>query len=232
MAAKKILVVEDEKNIAKGVAYNLEREGFRVEIARDGEEGLRAVKASAPDLVVLDLMLPKIDGLEVCRQLRGLDKTAAIPIIMLTAKTQEADRVVGLEIGADDYIPKPFSHRELAARVKAVLRRAQGAALPPVWRSGRLGIDWERRTVKVGDRAVKLTPKEFELLRALVQAKGRVLSKEALLERVWGYDRSMEIETRTVALHVSQLRQKLGSEGKRILTASGVGYRFQMPDEE
>jgi len=232
MIHPKIVVVEDEKNIVRVLTYNLEREGYQVSVARDGEEALEKIRRQMPDLVILDLMLPKVDGLEVCRQLRADSRTARLPIVMLTAKTQEADRVVGLELGADDYIAKPFSPRELVARVKAVLRRASHTELPPVWRCGLLSVDWGRRVVKIKQRTVTLTPKEFELLKALVEANGRVLSRDTLLERVWGYDQAVEIQSRTVDLHVSQLRQKLGPEGKRVLTATGAGYRFQMPDEE
>jgi len=228
----KILLVEDEKNIAKVVAYNLEREGYQVAAARDGEEALAKTRKENPDLVILDLMLPKLDGLEVCRQLKGDPKTARIPIIMLTAKTQEADRVVGLELGADDYVAKPFSVRELAARVKAVLRRGQPTEAPVLWKGWDLEVDWERRKVKSKKKLVELTPKEFELLKVLVEASGRVLSRELLLEKVWGYDQASEIQSRTVDLHISQLRQKLGSPGKQILTVTGAGYRFRMPDEE
>ncbi|PIQ83022.1 MAG: DNA-binding response regulator [Candidatus Omnitrophica bacterium CG11_big_fil_rev_8_21_14_0_20_64_10] len=229
----KILVVEDEKNIVKVVTYALQREGYRVEVAVTGAEALTKVRQGMPDLVLLDLMLPEIDGLEVCRQVRGDARTSGIPIIMLTAKSEEADRVIGLEMGADDYLTKPFSARELTARVKAVLRRAAGAGgAAEVWRCGALTADWGRRLVKLKEKPVKLTPKEFELLRTLAQSGGRVLSREALLERVWGYDRSLEIQTRTVDLHVSQLRQKLGSEGKRLVTATGVGYRFVLPEED
>jgi two-component system alkaline phosphatase synthesis response regulator PhoP len=231
--SQKILVVEDEKNIAKVVGYNLEKEGFEVVLAGDGEQALKLVREADPDLVILDLMLPKLDGLEVCRQIRADAKRARLPIIMLTAKTQETDRVVGLEMGADDYISKPFSPRELVARVKAVLRRARGQAeIPTVWKCGSLEVDWERRIVKVKQKPVALTPKEFELLHALIEREGRVLSREKLLEQVWGFDQAAEIQSRTVDLHVSQLRQKLGAEGKRILTVTGAGYRFQMPDEE
>lgn len=225
-------MVEDEKNIVRVVTYNLEREGYQVSVAKDGEEALERVRRDTPDLVILDLMLPKVDGLEVCRRLRADPKTKHLPIIMLTAKTQEADRVVGLELGADDYVPKPFSPRELVARVKAVLRRARRAELPSVWRCGNLQVDWERRVVRSKQRAVELTPKEFDLLKTLVEANGRVLSREALLEQAWSYNQAMEIQSRTVDLHVSQLRQKLGAEGKRILTVTGAGYRFQMPEEE
>ena len=228
----KILVVEDEKNIAKVVTYNLEREGYQVEVACDGEEALEKARRSLPELILLDLMLPKLDGLEVCHRLRGDPKTASIPIIMLTAKTQETDRVVGLEMGADDYVSKPFSPRELLARVKAVRRRSQRADLPDVWRCGILEVDWAKRLVKLRQKAIMLTPKEFDLLKVLAQAHGRVLSREGLLEQVWGYDQAAEIQSRTVDLHISQLRQKLGAEGKRILTVTGAGYRFRMPDEE
>ncbi len=228
----KILVVEDAKNIAKVVAYNLEREGYQVSSARDGEEALAKARKELPDLVILDLMLPKVDGLEVCRQLKADPKTARIPIIMLTAKTQEADRVVGLEMGADDYVAKPFSVRELAARVKAVLRRGQSSEAPTLWKGWDMEVDWERRKVKSKKKRVELTPKEFELLRVLVEANGRVLSREMLLEKVWGYPQASEIQSRTVDLHISQLRQKLGAPGKQILTVTGAGYRFRMPDEE
>lgn len=232
MAHQKILVVEDEKNIVRVVTYALAREGYKVSAAKDGAEALEKVRHERPDLVILDLMLPTVDGLEVCRQLRADPTTVRLPIIMVTAKTQEADRVVGLELGADDYLPKPFSPRELVARVKAVLRRAAAAEPPTLWRCGTLEADWDRRMVKVKQQAVSLTPKEFELLKALVEARGRVLSREALLEQVWGYDQAVEIQSRTVDLHISQLRQKLGPEGKRVVTATGAGYRFQMPDEE
>ncbi len=232
MASQRILVVEDEKNIVRILTYNLEREGYQVTVAKDGEEAIEMAKRDLPDLILLDLMLPKVDGLEVCRQLRSGAKTAHLPIIMLTAKTQESDRVVGLEMGADDYIPKPFSPRELIARVKAVLRRSKRAEIPTVWRCGQLEVDWDRRIVKVKQKSVSLTPKEFELLKVLVEKQGKVLSRDNLLESVWGYEQAGEIQSRTVDLHISQLRQKLGPEGKRILTATGAGYRFQTPDEE
>ncbi len=233
MSSLKVLIVEDEKNIAKVVAYNLAREGYQTAVAKDGLEALTAARKESPDLVILDLMLPKLDGLEVCRQLKSDPKTARIPIIMLTAKTQEADRVVGLEMGADDYVAKPFSVRELTARVKAVLRRGRSAGVAAaVWKGNDLEVDWERRKVKSKKKPVELTPKEFELLKVLVEANGRVLSRELLLEKVWGYDQASEIQSRTVDLHVSQLRQKLGVPGKQILTVTGAGYRFRMPDED
>ena len=232
MMRSKVLVVEDEKNIARIIAYNLEREGYKVEIASDGEEALEKARREAPDLIILDLMLPKSDGLEVCRMMRSDPKTSSAAILMLTAKTQETDRVVGLEMGADDYMAKPFSNRELIARVKAILRRTTRIEAGPIWRWRTVEADWERRTVKVKGKQVPLTPKEFELLKSLAQAHGRVLSRDLLLQEVWGYEQALEIQSRTVDLHISQLRQKLGSEGKRVLTVTGAGYRFQMPDEE
>lgn len=223
----RVLVIEDEANIAELVRYNLEREGFQVIVAQNGEEGLRLVGQHRPDVVLLDLLLPKLDGLEVCRRLRQAEATRATPIIILTAKASEADKVSGLELGADDYVTKPFSPRELIARVRAALRRS-GAQSPDAAgsRIGKLEIDWERHLVRLKGAPVHMTAKEFRLLKALVDAHGRVLSREALLERVWGYDPAMEIETRTVDFHISQLRQKLGAEARRLVTVPGTGYRL------
>ncbi len=224
----RVLVIEDEKNIAELVRYNLEREGFQVVVAQNGEEGLRLVEQHHPDLVLLDLLLPRLDGLEVCRRLRQNDATRLLPIIILTAKASEADKVSGLELGADDYVTKPFSPRELIARIRVALRRRPSARaeLTAASRIGTLEVDWERHLVHVKGAPVRLTAKEFRLLRVLVEARGRVLSREALLERVWGYDPSLEIETRTVDFHISQLRQKLRTEAHRLVTVSGAGYRF------
>ncbi len=225
-----IVLIEDEKNIAELVRYNLQREGYRLSLAVNGEEGLRLIEQQRPDLVLLDLLLPRLDGLEVCRCLKQKEDTRAIPIIMLTAKASETDKVTGLELGADDYVTKPFSPRELVARVRAVLRR-RAASLPPKWlRCGALEADWERHQVSVNDHPIKLTSKEFKLLKVLVEAGGRVLSREALLDQVWGYDPSLEIETRTVDFHVSQLRRKLLTEGRRIITVAGSGYQFVTDD--
>lgn len=220
-----IVLIEDEKNIAELVRYNLRNEGFRVSVADDGEEGLRLIERERPDLVLLDLLLPRVDGLEICRRLKHLDGTRSIPLIMLTAKAGEADKVAGLELGADDYVTKPFSPRELVARVRAVLRR-RSTAPSSRFQSGALEVDWERHKILVGGKAVQLTPKEFHLLKALVEAKGRVLSREALLDRVWGYDPALEIETRTVDFHIGQLRRKLGCEAARLRTVPGAGYQF------
>ncbi|HEX9779761.1 MAG TPA: response regulator transcription factor [bacterium] len=223
--AARILVVDDEQSIAETVKYNLEKAGFRVSTAADGPAGVEACRRDPPDLLVLDLMLPGMDGFDVCRLLKQEPKTRQVPILVLSVKSEDTDKVVGLELGADDYLTKPFSPRELVARVKAILRRYQEP--PPAGLAiDDLRVDWERHLVTIKQRAIELTPKEFGVLRALVEAKGRVLNREFLLERVWGYDRAVEIETRTVDLHVSQLRKKLGRAGSRILTVKNVGYRF------
>jgi DNA-binding response OmpR family regulator len=225
--AQDVLVVEDETDIRNLVVFHLVREGFRCRTATTGAEALREVRAHPPDLVVLDLMLPELDGLEVCRRLRADPGTAALPIIMLTAKADEVDRVVGLEMGADDYLIKPFSPKELVARIRAVLRRARAPAPLSTLHGGGLVLDAARHTVSVAGAPVVLTPKEFDLLQALMEAAGRVLSREWLLDRVWGYTRAGEIESRTVDVHVRRLRAKLGEEGRRIATVKGIGYRFE-----
>ncbi len=226
-----ILIVEDEKDIVKMLDYNLKKEGFKTLIAHDGEDALDAANIRYPDLILLDLMLPGMDGLEVCKSLKGESKTALIPIIMLTAKSQESDKVVGLELGADDYMTKPFSPRELVARIKAVLRRfKEKDKLPEVLKIGELTLDFSRIAVTVKDKPVELTAKEFELLRALIKAKGRVLSRDYLLDTIWGFDHAMEIQTRTVDVHIRTLRKKLKSESGRIVTVKNYGYRFEHED--
>jgi two-component system, OmpR family, alkaline phosphatase synthesis response regulator PhoP len=206
---------------------HLERDGFRCRTASNGSEALREARAAVPDLIVLDLMLPELDGLEVCRQLRRDGSTAGVPIIMLTAKSDEVDRVVGLEIGADDYVAKPFSPKELVARVRAVLRRARHEPASRVLSQSAVTLDPARHLVTLNGRRLELTPKEFDLLHALLGAAGRVLSREHLLNRVWGYARADEIESRTVDVHVRRLRSKLGDAGARITTVKSVGYRFE-----
>ena len=228
MPREKILIVDDEQDIVDAIEYQLKREGFRVATAGDGEHALALAQKDIPDAIVLDLMLPGVDGLDVCRTLRAQEKPKHIPILMLTAKTQEADRVVGLELGADDYITKPFSVRELVARIKAVLRRTKGEQSIDIVQLGMLRVDQGKHVVMVKGQEVALTAKEYGVLTALLEVKGRVLSREQLLERVWGYDRSVEIETRTVDLHVSQLRRKLGPEGKRLVTVKSAGYRLEL----
>jgi two-component system, OmpR family, phosphate regulon response regulator PhoB len=224
----RVLIVEDEPDIRELLAFHLEREGYHVTRSRTGADALRQVRARPPDLILLDLMLPELGGLDVCRRLRQDPRTASVPIVMLTARGEEVDRILGLELGADDYVVKPFSPKEVVARVRAVLRRAgaRDGAAPVV--SGRLVIDPDRHTVQVDAAAIELTPKEFDLLRALAEARGRVLSREFLLDRVWGYASAGEIESRTVDVHVRRLRMKLGDEGQRITTVKGVGYRLEV----
>ena len=227
--ASRVLIVEDERDIRDLVVHHLERDGYQVSTAGSGEEALLRVGKSPPDLVLLDLMLPAMSGLEVCRRLRQEPATATLPILMLTAKADEVDRVVGLELGADDYVVKPFSPKELLARVRALLRRSRLLPDAAPMTFGALTIVPGAHRASVGGEVVALTPKEFDLLRALVEARGRVLSREFLLDRVWGYSHADEIESRTVDVHIRRLRVKLGAEGRRILTVKSVGYRFE-PD--
>jgi len=227
-----VLVVDDEQDIAGLIKHSLERGGdINVEIVGTGDEALKAVNERTPDLIVLDLNLPVLSGLEVCRILRARASTARVPIIMLTARTSESDRVTGLDVGADDYITKPFSLRELAARVRAVLRRGHvgpgnghSTTEALVYRGKHLVADFDAVAVSVDNESVRLTRREFELLRYLVENKNRVLSRDRLLERVWGYDRL--VETRSVDVHVGRLRGKLGNAGRQIETVVGLGYRF------
>jgi phosphate regulon transcriptional regulator PhoB len=229
-SGQKILVVEDEPDISKLVSYNLAQERFKVLTAEDGEQALKVIQREKPNLVVLDLMLPGLSGMEVCKILRDRPETAKLPILMLTAKASETDRVVGLEMGADDYLAKPFSPREMVARVRAILRRANNAAhaeAPPAYDRGGLKIDFTTYEVFVRGRTVKLTLKEFELLRFLVQNPNRVLSRDQLLDRVWGGETF--VTPRTVDLHIRRLRkaiEKDDSKPKWILTLRGVGYKF------
>jgi phosphate regulon transcriptional regulator PhoB len=227
MAALRVLIVEDEPDIRDLLVFHLERDGYQVAKARSGADALRQAQGSPPDLVLLDLMLPEMDGLEVCRRLRQNPVTQGIPIVMLTARGDELDRVLGLEMGADDYVVKPFSPRELMARIRAVLRRTRPVPGSAPLTVGGLSIDPAAHLVTVNEAPVSLTRREFDLLRALVEARGRVLSREYLLDHVWGYSAAEEIESRTVDVHVRRLRQKLGPEGQRIGTVTGVGYRLE-----
>jgi two-component system phosphate regulon response regulator PhoB len=224
----KVLVVDDEKDIVSLLRYHLEKAGFQCVEAMDGASALRCVREQRPDLLILDLMLPGMDGLEICRWLRREASTARLPILILTAKAEEVDRVVGLELGADDYVVKPFSPRELIARVRAILRRVQEPVDLSVRRVGALEVDEGRHAVTVQGTGIELTAKEFGLLCALMRANGRVLNREQLLEGVWGYADAAAIESRTVDVHIRRLREKLGPEAKRIVTVKGVGYRFDM----
>ena len=223
----KILVVDDEQSIRELLEFNLKKNGYETLTAADGREALQ--KAEGTDLILLDLMLPEIDGIEVCRRLKTAAKTADIPIIMLTAKAEEVDRIIGLEMGADDYVAKPFSMRELMARIKAVLRRSSSSDRnnSNVLVIGRLKIDFASYKVWLDDATVPLTPKEFDLLKLLVTNQGRAFSRDELLERVWGYE--YYGDTRTVDVHIRHLRSKLAADealSNAIETVRGVGYLF------
>jgi phosphate regulon transcriptional regulator PhoB len=227
---QKILVIEDEPDIRKLVQYNLAQERFRVLEAEDGEQALKILQRDKPHLVILDLMLPGLSGLELCKILRERPETSQLPILMLTAKTGEADRVLGLEMGADDYLAKPFSPREMVARVRAILRRSESAStgdLPNVYEKGLLKIDFGTYEVHVRGRPIKLTLKEFELLRFLVQNPNRVLNRDQLLDRVWGGETF--VTPRTVDVHIRRLRKAVEKDDRKpqwILTLRGVGYKF------
>jgi two-component system, OmpR family, alkaline phosphatase synthesis response regulator PhoP len=217
-----ILVVDDEEGIVQLARLYLDREGFRVHTARDGQEGLEAARRLKPDLIVLDLMMPRMDGWEVCRRLR---KDSAVPIIMLTARADDVDKIVGLELGADDYLPKPFNPRELVARVKAILRRVQAAPDPDaVLDVADVHVDPSRREVLVAGEPVQLRAQEFELLLVLMQSEGRVMTREALLSRAWGYEYTGE--SRTVDVHVAFLREKLKGASIQIQAVRGLGYKL------
>jgi len=233
MSKEKMLIIEDEKDIVKMLDYNLKKEGFKTLSAYNGEDGLDMASKENPDLILLDLMLPEIDGFDVCKALKSDPKTSHIPIIILTAKDQETDKIVGLELGADDYVTKPFSPRELIARIKAVLRRAKEKdKLPEVLKIGDLTIDFSKIMVLIKDKPIELTSKEFELLKILIKAKGRVLSRDYLLDTIWGFDQALEIQTRTVDVHITTLRKKLKNESKRIVTVKNYGYRFELDSDE
>jgi two-component system phosphate regulon response regulator PhoB len=230
MAKATILAVDDEADILELIRYNLVREGFQVATADTGEQALKEVRSRKPDAVVLDLMLPGIDGLEVCRTLKSTPDTAHIPIIMLTAKTEEADVVTGLEMGADDYVMKPFSPRVLCARVKAVLRRRQtSAGTNETLHFGALLIQPEQHSVRVENRPVELTATEFRILHMLARRPGWVFSRDQIVDSVQGSD--ADVTGRSVDVHIVSLRRKLGSHGPCIETVRGVGYRFREPDD-
>jgi len=227
---QKVLVVEDEPDISKLVSYHLTQERYKVLAAEDGERALKIIERDKPNLVILDLMLPGLSGMEVCRILRDRPDTAKLPILMLTAKASEVDRVIGLEMGADDYLAKPFSPREMVARVRAILRRATAAAQAeplPAYDKGGLRVDFTTYEVFVHGKPVKLTLKEFELLRFLIQNPNRVLSRDQLLDRVWGSDTF--VTPRTVDVHIRRLRKAIEKDDRKprwILTLRGVGYKF------
>jgi two-component system phosphate regulon response regulator PhoB len=223
----RILIVEDEADIAEVLEYNLARESFRTHIVTRGDAALEAIRRDPPALVVLDLMLPGMDGIEICRLLKRDSRTSEIPILMLTARGEEVDRIVGLELGADDYITKPFSPREVVLRIKAVLRRVQGERSDAAQiEIGDLRLDVAGHRLFVSETEVPLTATEFRLMKLLAEGKGRVLTREKLLTEGWGY--SKDVDSRTVDTHVRRLRKKLGSEAARIETVIGVGYRLRI----
>ncbi len=221
----RILIVDDEPDLLELVRVNLDQAGYAIETATSGRDALAAVRRSPPDLIVLDLMLPDLSGTEVCRRIRSDPTLATIPVIMLTAKAAEVDRVVGFEVGADDYVTKPFSIRELSLRVAAVLRRRQSRAeSSELYSCGPIRLDTTRHRCFVDEVEVALTAKEFGLLCELMQRAGRVVTRDDLLEYVWGRD--VTVSSRTVDTHLKRLREKLGSGGSMIETVRGVGYRF------
>lgn len=223
---KTILIIEDETDLAELVSFNLEKEGYRPLIATDGPSGLESARHNSPDLILLDLMLPGMSGMEICKVLKSKDKTARIPIIMLTAKGEEIDRVVGFEVGADDYVVKPFSPRELLLRIKAVLRRAGSEeSVSKIIKVGPISIDTDRHIVIVDGNDVILTTTEFKLLFNLAERLGRVQSRDRLLKDVWGINHMGD--TRTVDTHITRLRTKLGEAGEMIKTIRGFGYKME-----
>ena len=228
-SAARIALVEDEPDIAEILRYNLEKEGFQVDLHDRGDTALASIQATPPDLILLDLMLPGVDGLEVCRLLKRNQQTAEVPMIMITARGEEMDRIVGLELGADDYISKPFNPREVLLRVKAVLRRAHvegGAEGAEVLEAGSLRIFPDAHRVEIDGSEIILTATEFRLLKFLMERAERVQSRDTLLREVWGYAGS--VDSRTVDTHVRRLRKKIGPESDRIETVIGVGYRFHL----
>lgn len=228
MADEKVLIVDDEEHIVELLQFNLVNAGYKVITANNGLDALKKVKENKPDLLLLDLMLPGMDGLDVCKEIKRDKETSKTSIIMLTAKSEELDKILGLELGADDYITKPFSIRELLARVKAVLRRSSSDEISEeIYEIGRLKVDFERHEVLINNEKVELTLKEFELLEILIKNKGKILRRKTLLDKVWGYEYIGE--TRTVDVHIRYLRKKVEDDDKNpkfIETIRGVGYRF------
>ncbi len=226
---KHVLIIDDEKDIVEAISYNLEKEGYKVSKSYDGLNGFEAIQKKMPDIVILDLMLPGMTGIEICKAMKANTKTSSIPVIMLTAKGEETDKIVGLEVGADDYMTKPFSIRELAARIKTVLKRYGKKEEPKaILKFPNLEIDSEQHTVKVSNKETDLTAKEFMLLEHLARNPEKVFSRDRLLDIVWSIDAA--IETRTVDVHMRRLREKLGKAAKYLKTLHGVGYKFSLKD--
>lgn len=232
MAGEKILVVDDEEHIVQLITFNLEKNGYKVISANNGVDGLKMAKNELPQLVLLDLMLPELDGYDVCREIRRDNSISNMPVIMITAKSEELDKILGLELGADDYITKPFSVRELVARVKAVLRRTKIEYNDKIYKFSDISIDFQKHEVIRDGKKIELTLKEFELLEVLIKNKGRVMTRDFLLDKIWGYE--YVGETRTVDVHIRHLRQKIEQDDKNpkyIETIRGIGYRFSFEGE-
>ena len=224
--SKKIILIEDDPDITHLVTHYLGKEGYTVKSFREGIKGYQSIKQDKPDLVILDLMLPEMDGLEVCKRLRSDLKTSTLPVIMLTARGEESDKIVGLELGADDYVTKPFSPKELVARVRALLRRSERPeAESTTYRYGPLLLDIARHEVQVHGKEVRLTAKEFALLAQLLKNRGRVLTREILLDTLWGYE--SDVTTRTVDVHIRRLREKIPLLGDAIVTVKSYGYKLK-----
>ena len=226
---QRVLIVDDDPDIQKLVGYNLTQAGFEIAGAASGRKALESVQKQPPDIIVLDIMLPDIDGMEVCRTLRQRDTSRRIPIIMLTARGEEIDRVIGFELGADDYVAKPFSPRELVLRIKSILRRMKEQR-SDMLRLGQIQVYPDRRQCFVGNLRVQLTAKEFDLLHELMLGRGNVLTREVLMDKVWGYHG--EATSRTLDTHIRRLRDKLGEDGTFVETVRGVGYRMGIPSED
>jgi two-component system phosphate regulon response regulator PhoB len=226
---ERVLIVDDDPDIQHLVSYNLSQAGFDIVTATTGRKALESVQTHPPDLIILDLMLPDVDGVEVCRMLRQRESSRRIPIVMLTARSEEIDRVIGFELGADDYVMKPFSPRELVLRVKSIFRRMKDERSDLI-RIGRIRLYPDRRQCFVASQLITLTAKEFDLLHELIKGRGNVLKREALMDKVWGYHG--EATSRTLDTHVRRLREKLGGEGTCVETVRGVGYRMGNPTED
>ncbi|HEY8889597.1 MAG TPA: response regulator transcription factor [Clostridium sp.] len=231
MAEEKILVVDDEEHIQELIKFNLEKSGYKVICADNGIDAIKLAKEQMPQIMLLDIMLPGMDGLDVCKEIRKDSNMSNMPIIMITAKGEEIDKIIGLELGADDYITKPFSVRELVARIKAILRRSTMQLVEKTFNVGNLVIDFAKHEVIKGETKIDLTLKEFELLQILIKNKGRVMTRDFLLDKIWGYE--YVGETRTVDVHIRHLRQKIEDDDKNpvyIQTIRGIGYRFNFGD--
>ncbi|MEF3279544.1 MAG: response regulator transcription factor [Elusimicrobiota bacterium] len=225
-----ILIVEDEIDIAKTIEFNLKKEGFTTIIAKDGEEAIEKIKKEKICIIILDIMIPRINGYQVLKHIKSDEKTKNIPVIILTAKSEEFDKLLGFEFGADDYITKPFSVKELVARIKAILKRYENIDKKnneKIFKLKDLIVDFERKKLVIGNREIKLTVKEFMIFEFFINSNGKIITKDSLFENVWGIDKNLEIDTRTIDVHIMNLRKKLGRYGDLIKTVKGFGWRFE-----